>query len=132
MGKSFYTFIVVPNASSRLHKLKLPVRALYLLSAIGVLSFFVAVGLGFSYAKMAFKAADYDKLQAENTDLKVQKKNLEVVTLKLGEKLSNLQSISERIQNLIDKENLTKRDKLNGPAVGGSKVDYPTSDLLRP
>ena len=60
MGKSFYTFIVVPNASSRLRKLKLPVRALYVLGVIVVLSFFVAVGLGFSYAKMAFKAADYD------------------------------------------------------------------------
>ena len=47
MGKSFYTFIVMPHASPRLHKLKLPVRALYILAAIGILSFFVAVGLGF-------------------------------------------------------------------------------------
>jgi murein DD-endopeptidase MepM/ murein hydrolase activator NlpD len=131
MGKSFYTFIVVPNASSRLHKLKLPARAIYILGGIAILSFFAAIGLGFSYAKMAFKAADYDKLQAENTDLKVQKKNLEVVTLKLGEKLSNLQSISERIQSLIDKDSLTKRAKVNAPAIGGSKVDYPTSELLR-
>ena len=93
MGKSFYTFIIVPNASSRLHKLKLPVRALYLLAGVGILSFFVAVGLGFSYARMAFKAADYDKLQAENTNLKIQKKNLEVATQKLGDKISNLENI---------------------------------------
>jgi murein DD-endopeptidase MepM/ murein hydrolase activator NlpD len=131
MGKSVYTFIVVPNASSRLHKLKLPARALHLLAAIGILSFFVLVGLGFSYAKMAFKAADYDKLQAENTDLKVQKKNLEVITLKLGEKLSNLQSVSERIQSLIESDNLTKHGSTNSPGIGGSKVDYPTSELLR-
>lgn len=132
MGKRFYTFIIVPNASARLHKLKLPVRSLYLLAAIGVLSFFVAVGLGFSYVKMAFKAADYDKLQAENTDLKVQKKNLEVATRKLGEKITNLETISERIQNLIENDAMTNRGKLNGtaPAVGGSKVDYPTAELL--
>jgi murein DD-endopeptidase MepM/ murein hydrolase activator NlpD len=130
MGKRFYTFIVVPNASARLHKLRLPVRALYLLAAIGVLSFFVLVGFGFSYAKMAFKAADYDKLQAENTDLKVQKKNLEVATRKLGEKISNLENISQKIQNLIENDNMTNRGKLNGPAVGGSKVDYPTAELL--
>src|SRR6185295_7046604 len=130
MGKSFYTFIVVPNASSRLHKLKLPVRGLYLLAAIVSLSFFVAVGLGFSYAKMAFKAADYDKLQAENTDLKIQKTNLELATRKLGEKLSNLESTSEKIQTLIENDNLTKRGKLNGPAIGGSKVNYPLTDLL--
>jgi len=130
MGKHFYTFIIVPNASSRLHKLKLPVRALYLLAGVGILSFFVAVGLGFSYAKMAFKAADYDKLQAENTDLKVQKKNLEVATRKLGDKITNLESISERIQNLIENDNATNRGKLKGPGVGGSKVDYPTAELL--
>jgi murein DD-endopeptidase MepM/ murein hydrolase activator NlpD len=130
MGKSFYTFIVVPNASSRLHKLKLPVRALYILAGVGILSFFVAVGLGFSYAKMAFKAADYDKLQAENINLKIQKKNLEVATQKLGDKINNLENISQKIQKLIENDNLTNRGKVNVPAVGGSKVDYPTAELL--
>src|SRR5262245_11319150 len=80
---------------------------------------------------MAFKAADYDKLQTENTDLKVQKKNLEVATRKLGEKLSNLESISQKIQTLIENDNLINRGKLNGPAVGGSTVDYTTAELLR-
>src|SRR5262249_10352055 len=131
LGKSFYTFIVIPHASPRLHKLKLPLRTLYLLASIGVLSFFVAVGLGFSYAKMAFRAADYEKLQNENTDLKVQKKNLEVATLKLGEKISTLESISARIQTLIENDPLVKRNKANVPAVGGSKVDYTTAELLR-
>ena len=130
MGKSFYTFIVIPHASPQLHKLKLPVRTLHLLAGIGILSFFVVVALGFSYAKMAFKAADYDKLQTENTDLKIQKKNLEVVTLKLGEKLSNLESISAKIQTLIENDS-AKRNKTNGPAIGGSKVDYTTAELLR-
>lgn len=130
MGKSFYTFIIVRNATSRLHKIKLPVRALYLLGIVGVLLFFVTVTLGFSYAKMAFKAADYDKLEAENTDLKVQKKNLEVATLKLGEKITNLENVSEKIQNLIENDPMTNRGKLNAPAIGGSKIDYPTAALL--
>jgi murein DD-endopeptidase MepM/ murein hydrolase activator NlpD len=111
---------------------KLPVRALYLLSAIGVLSFLVAIALGFSYVKMAFKAADYDKLQTENTDLKIQTKNLEVATRKLGEKLNNLENISQKIQNLIESDNPAYRKGiLNGPAVGGSRVDYTTAELLR-
>jgi murein DD-endopeptidase MepM/ murein hydrolase activator NlpD len=130
MGKSFYTFIVVPNASARLRKVKLPVRALYLLASIGILSFFVTVGLGFSYAKMAFKAADYDKLQAENTDLKVEKKNLQITTQKLGEKINTLENGFEKIQNLLENDMANNRGKLNGPAIGGSKVDYPTAELL--
>src|SRR5215467_11284285 len=124
MGKSFFTLIVVQNATSRLHKIKLPVRSLYFLGAIGILSFFVAVSLGFSYAKMAFKAADYDKLEAENTNLKVQKKNLEVATRKLDEKITNLENVSEKIETLIENDPLTNRGKLNEPAIGGSKIDY--------
>lgn len=131
MGKSFYTFIVIPHASPRLHKLKLPVRALYLLAAIGILSFFVVVALGFNYAKIAFKAADYDKLQTENTDLKVQKKNLEVATRKLGEKMNKLETTSRKIQTLLENDAVTNRGRVNGPAVGGSNVDYPTADLVR-
>src|SRR5437879_6863385 len=130
MAKSFYTFIIVPDASSRLRKLKLPARALHALGFIGVLSFFVAVGLGFSYVKMAFKAADYDKLQSENTNLKIQKKNLEVAAVKLGEKLSNIENLFADIQNLVENDSLTKRGKLNAPGVGGSRVDYTTSELL--
>lgn len=130
MAKSFYTFIIVPDASSRLRKLKLPAHALHGLIAIGILSFFVTIGLGFNYMKMAFKAADYDKLQAENTSLKVQKKNLEVAAVKLGEKLNNMESMFADIQNLVENDSLTKRGKLNTPAVGGSRVDYSTAQLL--
>ena len=130
MARSFYTFIVVPDASSRLRKLKLPVRVAHALAVIGVVSFFLFVALGFSYMKMAFKASDYDKLQSENTTLKIQKKNLEVAAVKLGEKLSNIENLFADIQNLVENDSLTKRGKLNAPGVGGSRVDYTTSELL--
>src|SRR5207244_9876534 len=61
----------------------------------------------------------------------VQKKNLELVTVKLGEKLSVLETQSQKIQTLIENDNLTKRNKVNGPAIGGSRVDYTTAELLR-
>ncbi len=130
MAKSFYTFIVVPHASPRLRKLKLTTRVLHIFAAIGLLCLFVAVGLGFSYIKMAFKAADYEKLQAENTDLKIQKKNLEVATVKLGEKINNIENLFQQIQTLVESDSLNKRGKVNVPGVGGSKIDYPTAELL--
>ena len=132
LAKNFYTFIVVPDASSRLHKLRLPAKALYICTAIGLISFFVAVGLAFNYTRMAFQVADYNKLEAENVDLKVQKRNLEVSTVKLDSKLAALESLSERLTNLIEDGSWAKRfPKANIPAIGGSKVDYPTADLLR-
>lgn len=130
MAKSFFTFIVVPNASSRLHKLRLPAQLLYVLAGIGIISFFVVIALGFSYAKMAFKVADYNQLESENIDLKVQKKNLEVSAVKLSSKLNELETLSARLTSLFESDNWNKRIKISLPAVGGSKVDYTTADLI--
>lgn len=133
MAKSFYTLIIVPHAGSKLHKLRFPVRVVYLLAAIGVVSFLVAVTLGFNYTKMAFRTADYNKLQTENQDLKIQKKNLEVSTLKLNTRLNDLESLSVKLTELVEKNNSWNKKlafKVSIPALGGSKVDYSTADLV--
>ena len=131
MAKSVYTFIIVPDASSRLHKVRIPVQVIYVLAAVGLISFFVAVGLGFNYAKMAFRMADYQKLEAENTSLKIQKKNLELSTRKLSSKLIALESLSEKLTTLIENDPFNKRfPKLNIAGIGGSRIDYSTADLL--
>src|SRR5215472_14747165 len=129
MTNRFYTFIVVPTASSRLHKLRLPVQVMYILAAIGIISFFVTVGLGFSFTKMAFKVSDYNALQAENTVLKVEKKNLEVTTKKLVTKLTDLETLSAKLNALLETDEFLKKRGKNG--VGGTKTNYPTSDILK-
>jgi len=130
MPKKFYTLIVVPNASSRLHKLRIPVQVMYILAAIGIFSFFVTVGMGLKYASMAFKVADYNTLQAENGELKVEKKNLEVSTKLLSTKLNALESLSQKLTAILENDEVLKKQRgKNG--IGGSKKDYPTSDFLR-
>jgi hypothetical protein len=52
-GRSLYTFIITLNTTSRLSKIKLSVRVRYVLGAIGVVSFFIAISLAFSYVKLA-------------------------------------------------------------------------------
>jgi murein DD-endopeptidase MepM/ murein hydrolase activator NlpD len=131
MAKKFYTFIVVPHASSELHKVRVPALTLYILASIGFILFFVAVGLGFTYAKMAFTVADYTQIEAENTQLKVEKRNLEVSTQKLTSKIGELEELSSRLVNLIENDIWTKRfGKLNMPGLGGSTIDYRTADLV--
>ena len=110
MPQRFYTLIVVPNASSRLHKVRIPFAVMYVLAAIGIVSFFVAAGLGFNYARMAFKVADYNSLQAENTELKVEKMNLEVSTKKLSSKISNLESLSQKLTESTSKRCAAESD----------------------
>jgi murein DD-endopeptidase MepM/ murein hydrolase activator NlpD len=132
MARKFYTFIIVPDASSRLHKVRISARVMSVLTTVGFLSLFVALGLGFNYAKMAFRMADYNQLRAENTELRVEKKNLEVSTQKLGTKISALENLSAKITNLIESDTWNKRfANLSLAGTGGTKVDYPTLDIVR-
>jgi murein DD-endopeptidase MepM/ murein hydrolase activator NlpD len=128
MAKRFYTFIVVPNASSRLHKVRIPIQVMFILAGIGLISFFVAVGLGFNYVRMAFRVSDYNTLQSENTELKVEKKNLEVTAKKLGSKIESLENLSLKLTSLIENDAFMKKMVKSG--VGGSKVDVPTSAIV--
>jgi|SRR6187399_916467 len=131
MAKRFYTCIIVPDASHRLHKLRIPEKALHALAGFGVLSFFVAVALSFSYAHMAFKASDYDQLQAENTNLKIKTKDLQVSTSKLSSKINELETLSEKITSVIENDPVfTQAKKLNVRPEGGSRVDLTTSQLI--
>jgi murein DD-endopeptidase MepM/ murein hydrolase activator NlpD len=79
---------------------------------------------------MAFKVADYNSLQAENGELKVEKKNLEVSTKLLSSKLSALESLSQKLTAIIENDELLKKQRGKN-AIGGSKTNYPTSDFLR-
>jgi len=131
MAKRFYTCIIVPDASHRLHKLRIPAQALHVLTVIGVISFFVSVALGFSYTRMAFKVADYDKLQAENAELKIETRNLEVSAKKLFVKITALETVSEKLTKVLESDALYRRiAKLNGDPAGGSPENYSTDDLL--
>src|SRR5205814_871574 len=115
----------------RLHKLRIPERALHILAGLGILSFFVAVALGFSYAHMAFKASDYEQLQKENTDLKITTKDLQVSTTKLSSKINELETLSEKITKVIETDPVFSHTRtLNVKPEGGSRQDLTTAQLI--
>jgi murein DD-endopeptidase MepM/ murein hydrolase activator NlpD len=127
MPKRFYTCIIVPDASHRLHRLRIPARLLY---AFGVISFLVSVALGFSYAQMGFKVADFDKLQAENNELKIERMNLEISAQKLGSKVTTLEAVSEKLTKMMENDVFVRPfAKPNIIAAGGSRENQATATL---
>ena len=70
MARKFYTCIIVPDASRASQASHSDTSALPI-AAIGVLSFFVAVGLGFHYIGMSSRIENLHTLEAENAKLKV-------------------------------------------------------------
>jgi murein DD-endopeptidase MepM/ murein hydrolase activator NlpD len=128
MAKKFYTCIIVPDASQQLHKLRIPVKALYVLAAIGALSFFAAVGLGFNYLGMATRTANFHELEEENAKLKIDTRQLHLSTNKLNRKVAALETEAQNIAHALENDPVLKRVFKTG-SVGGSKSDISTVDL---
>src|SRR5688572_17384397 len=129
MARRFYTCIIVPDASQKLHKLKVPVPALYVLSAIGAVSFFVVVALAFNYIAMASRVADYSRLEAENSKLRIDTKQLQLSTSRLNNKIAALEDQTQKITQIFETDLVFRRlGKL--PTAGGSRENLSTADLV--
>ena len=109
MARKFYTCIIVPDASQALHKLRIPIRALYVLAAIGVLSFFVAVGLGFHYIGMASRIENLHTLEAENAKLKVDTRQLRLTTTQLSRRIDALEDEADIITKAMQEDPLLRK-----------------------
>ena len=127
MARKFYTCIIVPDASQQLHKLRVPIQALYVLAGIGLLSFFVAVGLGFHYIGMASRVENLQTLEAENAKLKVDTQQLLLTTTQLSRQVAALETDAEIITRAIQDDPLLR--KLGGSPAGGATLNVPTSEL---
>ena len=127
MARKFYTCIIVPDASQQLHKLRVPIQALYGLAGLGLLSFFVVVGLGFHYIGMASRLETLYTLQAENEQLKVDTRQLRLATTQLSRQVAELESEAEIITKAIQEDPILR--KLGGTPAGGSTTNVPTAEL---
>ena len=131
MARRFYTCIIVPDASHRLHKMKIPQKALHALAVLAVFTLLVTLGLSYSYAHMAFKASDYNQLEAENTNLKIKTTDLQLSTSKLTSKINDLETLSAKLSQVIENDPaFSQARKLNIKPEGGSRTDIKTAELL--
>src|SRR5215510_9427168 len=129
MARRFYTCIIVPDASQALHKLRIPTKALHVLAAIGLLSFFVAVGLGFHYVGMASRMEHLQAIEAENAKLNVNTRQLLVATTQLSKRIEALEDEAEIIAKAMQEDPLLRKVTGKIPPMGGSTSNVPTADL---
>src|SRR5215831_16180587 len=104
MAKRFNPGIIVREASHRQHGLRIPAWLLHAFGVIGIISLLANIVLGFSYAQMAFRVADFDKLYAENNELKIETKNLEISEQKLGSKVTALETVSQKLTKIMEND----------------------------
>lgn len=130
MAKRFYTCIIVPDASQHLHKLRIPVPAVYVLACVAILGLLGSIGLGFHYVGMATRTADVHKLETENARLKVDNNQLRLSTTKLSRQVTALENEAENITRVLESDPLFRRISGSKGSIGGSTENILTSSLV--
>jgi murein DD-endopeptidase MepM/ murein hydrolase activator NlpD len=97
MEKKFYTFLIFPGAHGKLHKIRLPFYAVYMVLAFSVVGLMTVAALANSYARMLLKVSNYNNLRTEREALKSQNRTLENVVTQTNAKLDSLQSLAAEV-----------------------------------
>lgn len=97
MEKKFYTFLVFPGATGKLHKIQVPFYLMHVLAGLSLIGIIALGAMVNSYARMLLKVSDYDNVRSEREALKTQYRTLENVVSQSNAKLSSLQSLAAEV-----------------------------------
>src|SRR5215510_9853918 len=101
MNERFCSLIVFGPGAPRMFKLHLSRGAIAVLVVAFLLSFLIAVLMGYAYPATHVNEAHRAELEAENRALKVEASNASLGIQKLDEKLLELEAKSKRINELV-------------------------------
>jgi hypothetical protein len=101
MNERFCSLIVFGPGAPRMFKLHLSRGAIAVLVVAFLLSFLIAVLMGYAYPATRVNEAHRAELEAENRALKVEASNASLGIQKLDEKLAELEAKSKRINELV-------------------------------
>ncbi|MEY2395931.1 MAG: hypothetical protein QOF94_2276, partial [Acidobacteriaceae bacterium] len=79
MRKRFYILFVARGEDGQLRKIPIPAHYLYVLAVGAAIGVFGLTGIASSYARMLWKTSQYNRLRAEQDDLKSRYTRLEQV-----------------------------------------------------
>jgi murein DD-endopeptidase MepM/ murein hydrolase activator NlpD len=97
MKKHYFIVVLAHSFHGRLRRLHIHHSALYAVLGLAVLGLFSFVGIASSYARMAWKVADYNALQRQFNDLRHQYSQLEESASQTNEQLATLQILATEV-----------------------------------
>jgi murein DD-endopeptidase MepM/ murein hydrolase activator NlpD len=105
MKQDYFILDLAHSINGRLKRVHIPHRFIY--SALGVLgvSLIVLLGVASSYARMAWKVADYNSLQHEAQLLRARYDNLQKKVKQDNEQLASLQSLADEVASAYGVKN---------------------------
>jgi len=134
MKQEYFVVVLAHSLRGRLRRIHIPHQAVYVILALALLGSISVFGFVASYARMAWKVANYNALRREADALRVRYQNLQKVVNQTDQQLASLEVYANEVslaygikQKLEGPADITAEGKLV-PSFSESVQDY---DFLR-
>jgi murein DD-endopeptidase MepM/ murein hydrolase activator NlpD len=111
MKQEYFVVVLAHSLRGRLRRVHIPHQAVYAILALALLGCFSVFGFVASYARMAWKVANYNALKREADGLRVRYRSLQKVVSQTNEQLASLQLYAKEVSVAYG-----IKQKLEGPA----------------
>ena len=111
MKQEYFVLVLAHSLRGRLRRFQVPHSAVYAVLGLALLGCFTLFGLISSYARMAWKVANYNALKTEADALRTRYKNLQQVVNQTNEQMASLQLYAKEVSIAYG-----IKQKLEGPS----------------
>jgi murein DD-endopeptidase MepM/ murein hydrolase activator NlpD len=111
MKQEYFVVVLAHSLRGRLRRIHVPHQAVYVILGLALLGCFSVIGFVSSYARMAWKVANYNALKREADGLRTRYQNLQKVVNQTNEQLASLQLYAKEVSVAYG-----IKQKLEGPA----------------
>ncbi len=111
MNQEYFVVVLAHSLHGRLRRVHIPHQAVYVIMALALVGSFSVFGFVASYARMAWKVANYNALKKEADGLRTRYQNLQRSVTQTNEQLASLQIYAREVSIAYG-----IKQKLDGPA----------------
>ena len=130
MKQEYFVVVLAHSLRGRLRRIHIPHQAVYVTLALALFGCFSLFGIAASYARMAWKVANYNNLRREADQLRTRYQNLQKVVSQTNEQLASLEVFAKEVQvaygikqKLEGPTDISSEGKL-APSFAESVADY--------
>ena len=130
MKQEYFVVVLAHSLRGRLRRIQIPHTAVYAVLALALVGCFSAMGFVASYARMAWKVANYNALKREADSLRNRYQNLQKVVSQTNQQLATLEIYAKEVtlaygikQKLEGPTDISSEGKL-APTFAESLEDY--------
>jgi murein DD-endopeptidase MepM/ murein hydrolase activator NlpD len=97
MKQEYFVVVLAHSLRGRLRRIHIPHTAIYAILALALLGCFSVIGIVGSYARMAWKVANYNALRREADSLRTRYQNLQKVVSQTNQQLASLEIYAKEV-----------------------------------